>query len=121
MYYGMSSGALEKMYVTGSLKNQGDGFVFEVKNQIDSGSVSGIAKLTVDDEERALEGITVELNGKARDATNISWSASLYVSYGAVLKVYVPGALEPGEHTVKMTVKAPELGQITLPFTDTVG
>jgi hypothetical protein len=108
------------MYVKGSLQNQDDGFVFEIKNQIDSGSVSGIAKLTVDDEERPLEGITVELNGKAREAGNITWSASLYVSYGATLKVFVPGALEPGEHTVKMTVKAPELGQLTLPLTDTV-
>jgi hypothetical protein len=120
MYYGMSSGALEKMYVKDSLKNQGDGFVFEIKNQIDSGSISGIATLTVDDEERSLEGVTVELNGKVRDVSEISWSASLYVSYGATLKVYVPGPLEPGEHTIKMTVKAPELGQLTLPFTDTV-
>ena len=120
MYYGMSSSALEKMYVKGSLKNQDDSFVFEVKNQIDSGSVSGIAKLMVDDEERPVEGVTIELNGKTRDATSISWSSSLYVSYGATMKITVPGTLDAGEHTIKMTVKAPELGQITLPITDTV-
>ena len=120
MYYGMSSGALAKAYVKGSLKNQGDGFVFEIKNQIDSGSVSGLAKLTVDDAEKPLEGITIDLNGKVREAASLSWSASLYVSYGATMKIYVPGSLDAGEHTIKMTIKVPELGQITLPITDTI-
>ena len=120
MYYGMSSSALEKMYVSGSLQNRDDGFVFEIKNQIDSGSVSGIAKIMVDDVERPLEGVTVELNSKVREVGDISWSASLYVAYGATLKIFVPGKLESGEHSVKITIKAPELGQISLPFTDTI-
>ena len=120
MSYGMSSGVLAKAYVTGSLKNQGDGFVFEIKNQIDSGSVSGLAKLTVDDSEKPLEGITIDLNGKVREVASLSWSSSLYVSYGATLKIYVPGTLDAGEHTIKMTIKVPELGQITLPITDTL-
>jgi hypothetical protein len=120
MYYGMSSDSMQKMYVQGSLKNQGEGFVFEVKNLIDSGSVSGINKLTVNDEERPLDGITIELGGKVREIGSLSWSSSLYVSYGAVLKIYVPGELPPGEHTVKLTVNAPEVGQLTLPVTDTI-
>lgn len=121
MYYGMSSGALAKAYVKGSLRNQGDGFVFEIKNQIDSGSVSGLGKLTVDDVEKPLEGITIDLNGKVREVTSLTWSSSLYVSYGATMKIYVPGTLDAGEHTIKMTIKVPELGQITLPITDTLG
>ena len=47
---------MQKMYVKGSLKNQDAGFVFQVKNLIESGSMSGVAKLAVDGEERALEG-----------------------------------------------------------------
>jgi hypothetical protein len=120
MYYGMSSDALQKMYVQGSLQNQNDGFVFEIKNLIDSGSVSGISKLMVDDEERSVDGVTMELGGKVREVGSLTWSSSLYVSYGAVIKIYVPGQLEPGEHTVKLIVNAPEVGQLTLPVTDTV-
>jgi galactokinase len=120
MYYGMSSGTLAKMYVKDSLKNQGDGFVFEIKNQIDSGSISGVAKLMVDDVEKPLEGVTIDLNGKVREVTGLSWSASLYVSYGATMKIYVPGSLDAGEHTIAVTVKAPEIGQITLPITDMI-
>jgi len=120
MYYGMSADSLQKMYVKGSLKNQGDGFVFQIKNLVDSGDISGISKLTVDGEERALEGVTVEVGGKTRLVSEISWSASLYVYYGTVLTMYVPGPLEPGEHTVELTVKAPDLGSLTMPITDTV-
>lgn len=118
--YGMSSGSLAKMYVQGSLANKDDGFTFKIKNLVDSGLVSGLAKVTVDDEERSLDGVTIELNGNVRPVASLSWSSSLYVNYGAVMTIYIPGALEPGEHTVKMTVKAPELGQLTLPVTDTV-
>ncbi len=118
--YGTSPEMLKRMYVEGSLKNENEGFVFQVKNMIDSGSVSGIAKLTVDGEERSLEGATVKIGDKVRPVSGITWSASLYVGYGATLTIYVPGALEPGEHTVMMKLNVPELGQIGMPITDTV-
>ena len=118
--YNMSPDALKKLYVAGSLKNQGEGFVFQIKNLIDSGSISGITKFAVDGEARALEGATVELNGKVRPVAEISWAASLYVGYGAVMTIYVPGALEPGEHTIVMQVNVPELGMLSFPVTDTV-
>jgi hypothetical protein len=108
------------MYVKGSLKNQDDGFVFQVKNLIESGSMSGVAKMAIDGEERALDGATIELGGKVRQVSEISWSAPLYVSYGATLTVFVPGVLSEGEHTLNMQINVPELGRISLPVTDTV-
>jgi hypothetical protein len=120
MYYGMSSESLQKLYVKGSLKNQDNGFVFQIKNLIDSGSVSSIAKLTVDGEEKALDGVTITMGEKVRAASEITWSASLYVYYGATITFYVPGALQPGEHTIVLQVNAPELGQLSLPVTDTI-
>lgn len=116
----MSSDGLKKMYVQDSLENQEDGFVFKVKNLIDSGTISRISKLVVDDEEKPLDGVTVELNGEVREADSITWSSSLYVSYGATLTIFVPGPLEAGEHTVKLSVNAPEIGQLTLPITGTI-
>lgn len=120
MYYGMSSDALQKLYVQGSLKNEGDHFVFEIKNLIDSGSVSGLTKLIVDEKEKPLEGITLQMGDKVREATSLTWSSSLYVPYGTTLKIGVPGNLEVGEHTIKVVVNAPEIGQLTLPITDSV-
>ena len=118
--YGTSPGMLRKMYVQGSLKNEGDGFVFQVQNKIDSGSTSGLTKVVVDDEERSLEGATVQIGDKVRAASEISWSSPLYVSYGATVTIYVPGPLEPGEHTLTLQVNTPDLGRISFPFADTV-
>ena len=120
MYGGFSSDALQKMYVEGSLKNEGDGFTFEIKNLIDSGSVSGIKALEVNGEEKPLDQVAVEMSGKVRQATDITWSTSVYVSYGATLRIHGPGNLEPGEHTIKLTVSALDLGQLTLPITATL-
>ena len=118
--YGMSPDMLSRMYVQDSLANKDSGFVFSIKNKIESGSISGIAKLAVDGEERSLEGVTVQIGDKVRDVSEISWTSSLYVPYGATLTIFVPGALEAGEHTVTMQVNVPELGRISLPVTDTV-
>ena len=118
--YGTSPEMLQRMYVKGSLQNQEDGFVFQVKNLIESGSMSGVAKLSVDGEERSLEGATIELGGKVRQVSEISWTSPLYVSYGSTLTIYVPGTLEPGEHTINTQFNVPELGRISMPITDTV-
>jgi hypothetical protein len=119
--YGVTPDMLGKMYVAGSLKNGDDGFSFEIKNKIESGSVSGIAKMAVDGDEVSLEGATVTINDKTKVVSDISWSASLYVPYGATLKIAVPGALAAGEHTINMQINVPELGRISIPITDTIG
>ena len=77
--YGMSPEMLSRMYVEGSLQNKKEGIVFAVKNKIDSGSISGIAKLSVDGVERPLEGATVQIGESVRSVSGISWSSSLYV------------------------------------------
>ncbi len=118
--YGTSPEMLQRMYVKGSLQNQDNGFVFQIKNLIESGSLSGIAKLSVDGEECSLEGATIELNGKVRQVSEISWSSPVYVSYGATMTVYVPGALAAGEHTVTTQFNVPELGRVSMPITDTI-
>ena len=118
--YGTSPEMLSRMYVKGSLKNQDDGFVFQVKNTIESGSMAGVTKLSIDGEDRSLEGATIQVGEKVRPVTGISWSSTLYVPYGATLTVYIPGELEPGEHTVNMQINVPELGRISLPVTDTI-
>ena len=118
--YGVSPDMLAKAYVKNSLQNQDSGFVFSIKNQIDSGAISGLAKLSVDGEERSTEGVTVKVGEKVRPASEISWSSSLYVPYGATVTIFVPGTLSAGEHTVTILVNVPELGRVSFPVTDTI-
>jgi hypothetical protein len=118
--YGTSPEMLQRMYVKGSLQNQGEGFVFQVKNLIESGSLSGIAKVAVDGEERELEGATIELNGKVRQVSEVSWSSPVYVPYGATMTIYIPGTLAAGERTINTQFNVPELGRVSMPITDAV-
>ena len=118
--YGMSPQMLSRMYVAGSLQNQDGGVTFSVKNTIDSGSVSGLAKIAIDDTEIPLDGVTITLSEKTRAVSDITWSSSLYVPYGATMAFFVPGALEAGEHTITLHVNVPELGRISIPITDTI-
>lgn len=118
--YGTSPEMLKRMYVKESLQNQGEGFVFQIKNMIDSGSMSGVSKLAVDDTERPLDGVTIQIGDKVRPVSEISWSKPLYVNYGATLTVYIPGALEAGEHTITLQLNVPELGRISMPVTDVI-
>ena len=74
--------------------------------------------VAVDGDEVALGGATVTINDKTKAVGDISWSASLYVPYGATLKIAVPGTLAAGEHTLTMQINVPELGRISIPITD---
>ena len=118
--YGLSSEALSRVYVRGSLRNKDDGFTFELKNNIESGSISKISGLIVDGSERSLEGVTFQNGSQFRQATEISYASPSYVRYGATSIVHVPGALEPGEHTIVLKVRVSEAGELSLPLTDTV-
>ena len=116
--YGTSPELLNRMYVPASLQNRDEGFSFQVKNLIDSGSISGALKIAVDGEERPLEGATIQVGNKTRALTEITWSSSIYLSYGDTATVYVPGPLEPGEHTIDLRVNVAEIGGLTFSFTD---
>lgn len=118
--YGTSPEMLKRLYVKGSLVRQGDGIVFQVKNLIDSGSVSGMPKLSVDGQERSLDGVTVQIGDRVWQATEITWSSPLYVGYGSTVTIYIPGELEVGDHTITVQFDAPELGRISMPITDTL-
>ena len=120
MYYGMSSSALQKLYVEDSLVNEDDMFSFQIKNRIESGRVSGIVKLEVDGEVIPLDEVNFAMGEEVRKANEITRTNSVYVRYGAVMTIQAPGPLEPGEHEIKLTVYAPEVGNLTFPVKDTV-
>jgi len=70
--------------------------------------------------ESSLDGATVELGGRVRPVSEISWSLPLYVNYGPTLTLYVQGPLESGEHTITAQFDMLEAGRIFVPITDTV-
>ena len=111
---------LRKLYVPGSLKNEGDLFVFCLQNQIADGTVTGLSRLVADGQDRALDDITMAVGVETRAAGDLSDDAPLAFAVGAVATVRVPGALPPGEHTIEVAVHTREIGPLVFPVIDTV-
>ncbi len=111
---------LRKLYVPKSLANGQGWFVFELRNQIATGTVLGVSRLIVDDQERGLEGVAVATGGETRAAPSISADTPLAFAVGAGLRFRVLGTLAAGEHTIEVTVQTQEAGPLTVSFRDTV-
>lgn len=106
---------LSGIYVQGSLKNVDGGFQFQVKNNVESASITGFTRLEVDGEAVPLANLMV---GKGEEATQpaaeITWGKSIYVPWGQVLTIKVMGkTLSPGEHTLKFSFNVAEAGPMT--------
>ncbi len=111
---------LTKLYVTHSLRNQGDGFTFQLENQIATGTVTGVARLTVDGVARPLDGVTIAAGDETRSALSLSDQAPVAFAVGTTVTLSVPGTLSAGEHTIEVTIDTREVGALTFPVTDTI-
>lgn len=116
--YGYAS---QGLYVKGSLVNAEDGFQFKLRNNIDSGTVTGLTKLTVDDEPVDLGQVLVGKGEQAtQKASDISWKSSVYVPYGQVITFKVLGkTLASGEHVIRLSFNTAEEGPMSARVADT--
>ena len=111
---------LKKLYVRGSLENREDTFTFQLQNQIATGTVVGLSRLTVDGEERSLNGVAIATGDDTRDAIDLSERAPLAFAVGERATICVPGPLSAGRHSVQITVLTHEVGPLTFPVADTI-
>jgi len=113
---------LERIYVKGSLKNTEEGFQFQMRNVVDSGTLSRVLALEVDGEAIPLEDVTVVTGEKVLSATEVTPSAPLHFPVGSTLTVVVKGRkLDPGEHKINLRVNTWEVGAITIPIKAEIG
>ena len=111
---------LRKLYVPNSLRNQGEQFSFQLRNQIAPGTLVGLPRLAVDGEDRPLDGVTLTTKAGTRCACGLSDDAPLAFEVGELVTVSVPGTLTAGEHTIRITVQTSEVGPLTFPVVDSV-
>jgi hypothetical protein len=75
----------------------------------------------VDGQAVPLSQVTVMMGQKAKPATEITPSSTLYFPVGSAMTVKVAGAaLPPGEHKVVVRINTWEAGAITIPITAAV-
>jgi hypothetical protein len=111
---------LKKLYVPNSLQNRGEGFVFQIRNQIAQGTLVGLSRLIVNGEERSLDGVSIAANGETRSFAEVSGDSPMVFEVGEAVTIYVPGTLTAGACAIEITVNTREIGPLTFQVADQV-
>jgi hypothetical protein len=103
---------LSNLFVKGSLKNNPTGFQMKLRNNIDSGTVTGLGPLTVDDKSFSTDKISLKIRDKAIKADQISNATPVPVFVLSEIEFLVEGEqLSPGDHKLGFTIYTLEAGR----------
>ena len=112
---------LNNLYVKGSLKNSPTGFQFTIRNNIDSGTVTGLAPITIDSGSINPDKISIKFKDKQIRADQITNDAPLYVYVMSEIQFLVDAEpLQPGTHQLGLLVHTREAGRLQFDITDSV-
>lgn len=117
---------VKRLVVAGSFRNDiaddgaVKGFMVKLRNRLGVATVIGCAPLKVDGERFGVELISIEKNGKAVRAAEISERMPLSVSFGDELVVRVDDeqGLEAGRHDIELGLKMVGLGMLRVSYDD---
>lgn len=113
---------LKKLYVKGSLRAEGDGFVLSLQNNLAPGVIQGFKGLTLDGKALPLEQVSlVQPDGTVVPARVISAQTPLLFAMGATVTLQVGGvSLNPGNHQLGIRVVVKDVGPLEIPVADRV-
>lgn len=113
---------LGKLYVKGSLRNEGEGFQFNIKNVLAPGTVIKFLGLAVDGSGYPIEKVFLLADGTERvGAMEISSQAALSLGLGNAVTVKVRGErLSAGPHEIVLDLLTREVGELKVPLRDTI-
>jgi|GEM_PF-641207 hypothetical protein len=113
---------LKKLYVSRSLRAEGDGFALDLTNPIAPGTITSFKGLEADGSAVPLEGaVIVSATGESRAVASISAQSPLLFPLGAILTLRVGGVtLPPGPHSLKIRVVVQDVGPLEIPVSDEV-
>jgi hypothetical protein len=112
---------LENLYVKKSLYNNHEGFELKLKNNIESGTITGLGPIVVDGESFSVDKVTLKVKDKEIKADQISSSSPLLVYVLSEIAIYVKGnPLPSGKHKVEFVIQTQEAGQLRFSITDDI-
>ena len=104
---------LAKLYVRNSLKNSDSGFVFELKNIIDSTMIIGIGPIVVGSHEYAGRAISLTVEERTLSGDSLSMHNPIPVRLGIPVKIEVKGVkLDVGVQKISITFISSDIGKI---------
>jgi hypothetical protein len=112
---------VRRFYVSGSLREEGDGFRLQAHNGIGHGTLVGIGRLSVDGVDVDLATVTATREGDAtiHRAADVSRSAPVAFSRGDLVTFHIAGhALAPGKHHFEVEIHEINAGTLTISVTD---
>jgi hypothetical protein len=104
---------LSNLFVKGSLKNNTNGFQMKLKNTIDSGTITGLGPLTIDDQSISVEKITLRIKDREVRADQINNTNPVPVYILSEIELFVlADTLVPGEHRIGFSIHTREAGPL---------
>ena len=114
---------LKKLYVKGSLRVEGDGLALDLKNTIAPGTILGVKGVKIDDRDVVLDKVeALAPGGEGRPVTEISPEEPLSFPLNQVLTLRISRtAVEPGSHSLSISVVVQDIGPLEIPIADQIG
>ncbi len=113
---------LRRLYVKGSLRHDGDGFAFDLKNSLGSGYAEQVLPLEIDGETLPLECTRFVVDGDALRFDEVSPERTMTLGMNKLVTIAVSGmALEAGKHRIGIGFMVTGMGEMKFDVTDAIG
>lgn len=110
---------LKALYVKGSLRQDGDGFEFQMKNDLGPARIIGARPLLLDRKPIPLESCRFVHSEQEASFTGVTAEQSVLMRKGEAVTVKVAGhSLRPGRHTLGINVVVKDMGPISFSVND---
>ena len=115
------SSMLSGLVVRGSLKNTPEGFEIRLRNNIESGTITGLGPLGVDDQQVSPDRVVLKVGDKEMHADQIAPRSPLSVRVMSEIRITVEGEILPaGQHKLSFSIMTAEAGRLNFSVTETV-
>lgn len=112
---------LKRLYVKGSLRNNSDGFQFEIENKLGSGYGNELKPLTLDGQPIPLEKSSFQQDSSEIPFSEVSRDRPFTLPLNKRLIVKVKGiTIDEGIHKIGMSFVTEGLGKLGFEVTDAV-
>jgi len=112
-------GFLKRIYVKGSLRNNGGGFEFKLKNALGSGYAYGLLPMAVDGVEVPAGESFFSVDGRSLAFDQVSKERPATLAMNREATISVQGkTLTPGPHKVSIGFLVVGLGELRFDLTD---
>lgn len=114
----------KQFYVSGSLRNSGDGFELKAQNPMGGGVLVGVGKLRVDGQQILPGRVSAQRSdGSAPiNAQEVDKWHPVPIQKGDTVTLHVAGqTLGPGEHRLDVELFELTMGQLSFSITDRIG